>query len=72
MKLFIFGLLATLSLNSFAVSIDTAGLLDVEIQAIDEATPAEFKLLVDCMNDQNETKINETSCINDVLGDVHN
>lgn len=72
MKLLFLALITFLSVNSYAVSIDTAGLTDAEIQAVDESTDAQINDLHDCVIDQGETMINETSCINDILGDVHN
>jgi len=72
MKLLTLLILVTFSFNIFAVTIDTVGLLDVEIQAVDEATTAQLIELEQCVIDSNETKINETSCLNEVLGDIHN
>jgi len=72
MKALIFIILATISFNSFAADLDTAGLVAQEIQAINQASSDELKELNQCLIDFNETKLNETSCINDVLGDVHN
>lgn len=50
----------------------TKGLDDVETQVIDEASDKEIKELSSCMNDYSETQINNTSCVNEVFGDVHN
>jgi hypothetical protein len=72
MKLITFLILVSFSFNIFAVSIDTAGLTNAEIQAVDESTDAQLNDLHDCVIEQNETMINETSCLNEVLGDVHN
>lgn len=72
MKTLIFLILATLSLNSFASSIDLSGLHTLEIQAINEATSEERALLMECLLDEKTMVIDETSCVNDVFGDVHN
>lgn len=50
----------------------TSGLDNAETQAIDDASQKELWKLSDCMNESNETEISETSCINEVFGDVHN
>jgi hypothetical protein len=72
MKTLTLFLLVTFSINSFASNIDTVGLLDVEIQAVDDATDEELSELEQCVTDNGETIIDNTSCINEIFGDVHN
>jgi hypothetical protein len=50
----------------------TNNLTDGELETIDNASQDQIYELSDCMSDANETQISETSCINDVFGDVHN
>jgi hypothetical protein len=68
----IFTVFSIISLNSFASNLDTAGLWYPEIQAITEASEDEIKELKQCVTDSGETKIDNTSCINEIFGDVHN
>lgn len=87
MKLLILVTFSIISFNSFASNIDisrynysingktinAAGLDKAEVNALESASNAKFIELFDCVLYDNETNIiNETSCINDIFGDVHN
>lgn len=79
LKLIILLTTITLSATSFASQETnqtsnwlTNGLNEAETQAIDEASQAELTEVSGCMAEANETEISETSCINEVFGDVHN
>ena len=65
-------ILVTLSLNSFAANIDLSGLHDLEIEAIQQSTSEDRALLIECLLDQKTMIVDDTSCINEVFGDVHN
>ncbi len=68
----------SLSLNAFAhnngdvTTWHTTNLPDSETQAINQASESQLSSITECMSDQDTTDINETSCINEVFGDVHN
>lgn len=72
MKLLILVTFSIISFNSFASNIDTSGLHVLEIQAIQESTTEERALLVECLLDEKTMIVDNTSCINEVFGDVHN
>ena len=72
MRLLILVTFSIISFNSFASNIDTSGLHSLEIQAIQESTTEERALLVECLLDEKTMIVDNTSCINDVFGDVHN
>jgi hypothetical protein len=50
----------------------TNDLDNAELQAIDDSTHLEFTKLVECAEDAGTTDLGDTSCINEVFGDVHN
>ncbi len=69
-------ILALLILGNYVRASDavwtTKGLDNVEVQVVDEANASDMRLLSNCMVESEETEISETSCIQDVFGDVHN
>ena len=65
-------ILVTLSLNSFAANIDFSGLHSLEIEAIQTSNNEDRALLIECLIDNETMIVDETSCINEVFGDVHN
>ena len=72
MKLLILVTFSFISLNSFASSIDLSGLHPLEIEAVNTATSEERALLMECLLDEKTMKVDDTSCVNEVFGDVHN
>lgn len=72
MKLLILAFFSLVSLNSFASSIDLSGLHPLEIEAVNQASNEEKTLLVECLLDEKTMIVDNTSCINEVFGDVHN
>jgi hypothetical protein len=80
MKLFLLGFSLFISFQALAfdrsqlddAAFTTAGLTDLETQTVDESTNSEIIALTDCMADSDELKISETSCINEVYGDIYN
>ncbi len=50
----------------------TEGLTDAETQIIDESSDKQLSKLTDCMQDNDSYAISETSCINEVFGDIYN
>jgi len=80
MKMFLLGFSLFLSFQALAVDMSqiddsafsTAGLTDLETQTVAESNDAQMIRLTDCLDDSNETAIVETSCINEVYGDIYN
>lgn len=68
----IFTIFSLISLESYASDIDTAGLTIPEIQAIKDATIHQKLQLFECLENEKTTIVDDTSCINEVFGDVHN
>lgn len=71
MKTLIFLFLATLTLNSYASNLDISNLSESEILAIGQASDSQIIELKKCLIYENGS-LDDTSCINDILGDVHN
>lgn len=76
MKILITILTLTLSVNLLAATNNsnwtTEELDDAETQVIDQASHDELSEISACMIQNDETEIGNTSCVNDVFGDVHN
>ena len=75
MKTFFLSLLILLALlsqvraQSYTVSLTVSD--KVEQAAVDAATMEETRALVECVVESGEAKLENTACVNDVLGDVH-
>lgn len=75
MKNLILTLIATASITSFGAPSNhwfwhTEGLAPQELEEIDYAEEHELKAITECMRDQNEHAVANSSCINEVFGDV--
>lgn len=56
--------------QSYTVSLKVSD--KIEQIAVDNASNVELKALVECVVESGETSLENTACINEVLGDVHN
>ena len=65
-------LIVTMNAHADTTLLSDSRLDNVEMQAIKDASDSELISLNECLNDNETPSLSDTSCINDILGDVHN